>query len=263
MIDALRADDAVAAAGLSAGFGWPHRVADWAMLLRLGHGVAWREDGALAGTAVWFPLGPDHASIGLVQVAPGLQGRGIGRQMMRRVMAQAGPRSLVLHATVEGAPLYASLGFAVAGVVEQWQGVVTRADAPGLPVRRGTAADRAAIVRLDAAATGLQRAAVVDACMADAAVMVMGGAYAMRRAFGRGQLIGPMVAPDGATGAALLHALAEPGFLRLDVPAGTLAAEMTALGLRSVEPVQIMRTGTWPEPIGPARRFALASQALG
>jgi len=256
----LQAGDAGAAATLSAAFGWPHREADWAVFLRIGHGVAWREGGALGGTAMWFPFGDAHASIGLVQVAPGLQGRGIGRALMRSVMAAAGDRSLMLHATAEGAGLYASLGFVAAGVVRQFQGVVSRA-----PEGRRHEAAPSVIRALDETALGFARGAVLDAWMEGATVSVAGPperptGYALRRRFGRGMLIGPVVADGDAAAMALVASLTEPGFLRIDVLA---EAAVLGAGLACVGEVQAMTRGAWPKPRKAMRRMALASQALG
>lgn len=270
MIGALGPGDAAAAAALSASFGWPHRVADWEAFLALGHGVGWRDGEGLGGTALWFPLDDTHASIGLVQVAVALQGRGLGRRLMRAAMEAAAPRSLVLHATAEGAALYASLGFRAGEGVEQWQGTFTGMSAPDMPVRRGGTADRAAIGYLDRAATGLARGAVLEAWLADSASALAEPdaapvGYALRRRFGRGTLIGPLVAPDAATAAALVAALAEPGFLRLDLPVAglPLAGRLAAAGLCRVASVRAMTTGCWPAPVGPAWRMALGSQAVG
>lgn len=270
MIGALGPEDAAAAAALSASFGWPHRMADWEAFLALGHGVGWREGEELGGTAMWFPLDDTHASIGLVQVAATLQGRGLGRRLMRAVMEAAAPRGLMLHATAEGAALYASLGFRAGEDVEQWQGTFTGIGVGEVPVRRGGAADRPAIERLDRAATGLARCAVLAAWLAGSEWAMAGtdaapAGYAVRRRFGRGTLIGPLVASDEATAAALVAALAEPGFLRLDLPAAglPLAGRLVAAGLCRVGVVQAMTTGRWPSPAGFARLMALGSQALG
>lgn len=181
MIDELTMDDAVAAASLSAGFGWPHREADWVRFLDLGQGFAWRQDGLLAGTALWFPLGDDHASIGLVQVATGLQGRGIGRKLMEAVIEAAQPRSLMLHATAEGAGLYAKLGFQAVGALEQWQGLCTVPPVQGSDARPATADDLPAIYALDAAAAGVTRRNVLEWAMDGATVVVSGPAGALRR----------------------------------------------------------------------------------
>lgn len=284
MIDELTMDDVAAAAALSGGFGWPHRPADWGRFLDLGQGFAWRQDGVLAGTALWFPLGDEHASIGLVQVAPGLQGRGVGRKLMETVIEAARPRSLMLHATAEGAGLYAKLGFQTVSVLEQWQGICTvpanpepaRAGPPGAMssvqpgnVRLATADDLAAIQALDAMACGITRRNVLDWAMHDATVAIAGPAdaptgYAVCRNFGRGAMIGPMAATTEIVAIALAAFLAQPGFLRMDPPAGatTLKTWLGSCALVRVGEGQLMRRGIWPAPKG-AALWAPATQAVG
>ncbi len=269
MIDALTAADAAAAARLSAGFGWPHRRLDWDLLLRVGRGFGWREAGEAVATALWYPLGPDHASIGSVQVAAQLQGRGIGRRLMEAVMQDAAPRSLMLHATAEGAGLYAKLGFRVAGALQQWQGVYAGSSRPGGgEARLATPADRAAITALDQASRAA-RDDVLEVWMEGATVAVHGASgavtgYAVERSFGRGRLIGPLVASGEGTARALIAFLARPGFLRVDVPAD--AADLqdwcASAGLRCVDEVQLMLRGDWPAPHA-TRVWSPATQAMG
>jgi len=268
MLDPLRHGDATEAAALSAAFGWPHRPADWDLFLQLGQGVACRREGRLVGTAMWFALDDSHASISLVQVAPDMQGQGLGRRLMRAVMQDAAGRSLKLHATLEGAGLYAALGFTAGGIVEQWQGHADIPPCAATGIRAATPEDRAAISRLDQAATGLDRASVLDTVMREAVVAVAGlpGAvtgFVVRRLFGRGALLGPLVAPDEATAIALASFVAEPGFVRMELPGTPLKAWATAHGLACVGQVQTMTTGHWPAPTAPHTRIALASQAFG
>jgi GNAT superfamily N-acetyltransferase len=268
LIDVLTAADAAAAAALSAQFGWPHRQADWDLLLSIGRGFAWREDGIAVATALWYPLGPKHASIGSVQVAPHLQGQGLGRRLMEAVMQDAAPRSLMLHATPEGAGLYAKLGFREAGILQQWQGHYAEALEESGAARLAVPSDRAAITELDQASRAA-RDDVLGLWMEGAITAVYGppGAvtgYAVRRAFGRGQLIGPLIASDEATALALLTFLATPGFLRVDIPADAalLQAWCAAAALRSVGDVQLMLRGDWAAP-GATRVWSPATQAMG
>jgi hypothetical protein len=87
------------------------------------------------------------------------------------------------------------------------------------------------------------------------------------RRFGRGLLIGPVVAPSQAAAQALIgHCLqAYAGqFIRLDIlDRPGLGAWLAGLGLADVEPVRWMVRGTPPAPAGPGQLFALASQGLG
>jgi GNAT superfamily N-acetyltransferase len=270
MMDALQPTDAPAAATLSHRFGWPHRVADWEMFLTIGQGVAWREAGELVGTAMWFELDDAHATIGLVQVAPEMQGRGLGRKMMQAVIDAARPRALLLHSTAEGAGLYARLGFAPIGMVAQWQGDRRLTTAPSPGIRTATQADTDAILRLDAAATATRRGAFLGKWLQDAVVKIIDGdtgivGYAMRRPFGRGLLIGPIVAPNENDAIALASALCRPGFLRLDIPASAtrLLAWAKTAGLSPAGEVQGMTLGNWGLPDPGIQRYGLATQAIG
>ena len=68
---------------LSVSVSWPHRAEDWAMLLHLGRGWVARDPiGRVLGSAMWFPFGPQVASIGMVITSPRLQENGAGRQRL-------------------------------------------------------------------------------------------------------------------------------------------------------------------------------------
>jgi GNAT superfamily N-acetyltransferase len=264
----LATTDLPAAQRLSAGLNWPHRHEDWALLLALGEGVAVTDpDGTLIGTGMWWPHGPDHATIGMVLVAPNRQGRGIGRRIMTALLDAAAPRALMLNATPAGLPLYAALGFAPAGEIHQYQGSWTGARhcPPGL--RPGTAADLPGFTTLDAAAVGAPRPHSVAALLAAGTAMARndGAGFAIARHFGRGTVIGPVIAPDEAAAIPLVTALAEPGaFTRLDIPATAtaLSGQLAAHGLARVDTVIAMTRGTW-QPAASPHRYALMAQALG
>ena len=93
-------DDIPALHALSIGVQWPHRPEDWAMLIRVGHGVV-AEDaiGRVVGSAMWWPMGPDLARIGMVITTPRLQEQGAGRWLMQQIAGPIGARDKVLTAT--------------------------------------------------------------------------------------------------------------------------------------------------------------------
>lgn len=263
MFAVLTTADAGDAARLSAGFGWPHRMEDWQAMLRIGHGLGLRDAAdELVATALWFPFGPDHATIGLVQVAPSQQGRGIGRRLMQAVIEAAGVRSMSLCATKEGAGLYASLGFVSQGYIVQMQGEMTVSAT--LPTASATMEQMRVF---DTAGTGLDRRAMLVELARDGLAIVSDGidGFALRRRFGRGVVIGPIIADSELSAVSLAASLRAPGLVRVDVPEAvtTLRAELTSLGLTAMSTALQMVRGDWPVPSGAVRCYGLASQALG
>jgi GNAT superfamily N-acetyltransferase len=271
----LAAGDLAAAQGLSAAVGWPHRVEDWHFALSLGEGIALQRGGRLVGTAMTWKLGPDWGTLGMVIVAPALQGRGLGRGLMAAAVAQLERRGIQLHATPAGAPLYRSFGFAPALAVRQHQGAAfsmgLHPPRPGERLRPAGRADLAVLSALDAAATGMARGHAIAALIEEAEGIVLdrGGVasgFAMLRRFGRGQVIGPVVAPDPEAARLLVaHWLGQRqgAFLRIDVTEDSaLSPWLEAAGLPCVDLVTRMVRGRPPAPAA-VRSFALVSQALG
>ena len=84
------------AAALSASFGWPHRQEDWSLMLRIGEGLKLQADGRLQGTIMWWSLGPEIASIGMVMVRHDLQGQGSGTQLMHAAVPDGMSRGMSL-----------------------------------------------------------------------------------------------------------------------------------------------------------------------
>ena len=272
----LLAADLPAAQALTAAVRWPHRLEDWAFCHALGDGVAAELDGRLAGAALGWRYGPRFGTLGLVVVAAAAQGRGLGRALTGRVLELLGERSILLHATEAGLPLYRSLGFAPAGLIRQHQGTAFSSELvplpPGQRLRPLGRHDGPALAALDAQATGMMREAMIEALLplSDGVVLDREGeaiGFALIRRFGRGQVIGPVVAPDAEAARALIaHGLgARQGqFIRLDVDAeGPLSPWLESLGLTNAGLGQGMVRGVAPRGTGGVTRFALVSQALG
>ena len=274
----LSASDLEAMHRLVQQMSWPHRTADCALLLELGRGiVAIDAADQVVGVGMWWGFGRDTATIGMVLVAPEHQGKGIGRALMSALIAEAGSRALALNATAEGLALYEKLGFSRIGLVCQHQARLAGAAGgpaiPMVPVRRAVAADHRALYALDAAAFCADRSELIGRLLAAGEAWVVGdGArptgFTILRDFGRGQMIGPVVAADEDDAIALVAAAAgasRPGVLRIDIPAGALrlAAWLTAAGLPAIDTVTTMLRGAWPAAQGGVQRFGLALQALG
>ncbi len=248
------------------------------MALRLGSGVAAEEDGRLIGTALRWTYGTADARIGMIVVDPSDQSRGLGRRLTQAALRPLRGRSVTLHGTPAGLPLYASLGFEAVGAVRQLQGAALRPGVPALragerlrPIGRS---DPALLAALDRAATGWDRSRVLAALLQAGRGVVLDRAgtirgFALLRRFGHGLLIGPVEAPDAASAKALiLHHLGSHAgqFIRIDVPEETgLVPWLLRLGLADAGVVTFMRRGPAPPAHrrGQARVYALMSHAFG
>lgn len=269
---------------LSIAVGWPHRAEDWQFLRETGSGiVALDEIGRVMGSAMWFPQGEGMATIGMVITSPRLQANGAGHWLMQKVMRECDGRDFRLNATRAARRLYMSLDFRTEKKVFQCQG---QARLPGGPyaipdrceVRPLARADLDAAIALDALSFGVARAAVIEKLWdqsqgfgmfrEDALV-----AFALCRRFGRGHVVGPVVAPcdDDAISVVRPHLENHAGkFLRLDTYSGcgTFSAFLSRSGLPIFDTVTTMSLGRSLDEYSSAdvetgTTFGLASQALG
>ncbi len=157
-------------------------------------------------------------------------------------MALAEGRPLRLVATKEGLPLYEKLGFVTTGEIRQHQGEVRPLDRPD-GVEDMQAGDLESLKALDREAYGADRSALIDALVRHGKIAVIRKgetieAWAAIRPFGRGEVIGPVIAPDAKTACALIafHAASRPGaFLRVDTGSETgIAPWLSEIGLPHV-----------------------------
>ena len=267
---------------LSVSVVWPHRPEDWSLAIRHGHGFVARDEiERLVGSAMWFPLGDSHAAVGMLITAPRLQVQGTGRWLMGLITEQTGERGLVLNATRPAYRLYISLGFMPMAPVFQHNGEVTGTPDMGqLPALTGASLrpfapqDREAIMALDHGAFGLARPDVLAEVMelSHGTVLERNGrprGFALCRKFGRGHVIGPVVAETEAEALHLIAPLVaghRGQFLRMDTrtPDGPLRRFLVAHGMVHHDTVTRMSLGRpLPAPLGEARTFGLLNQAFG
>lgn len=259
---------------LSQEMAWPYRIEDWDVALQLGHGFVLQRGGSVIGTAAWWPYGETHASAGMIIIAKAAQGRGYGARLMDALLASAYPRTIALNSTAEGIMLYRRRGFVPIGVIQQHQGVPNEHyEVPQSCLVRATAtSDFEAITRLDREATGVDRQRMLDRLVqsGDGYVLQRDGmarGYAISRLFGRGHVIGPVVAESPTDARALIEAvLARLGrvFVRIDTSASSQLGDwLEGLCLQRVGDATTMILGTQPPSTGPARTFALANQSFG
>jgi GNAT superfamily N-acetyltransferase len=257
---------------------WPHRASDLDLFLSLGKGwLALDEIGRPLSSAMYFPMGDDFAMFGMMVTPPRLQAQGAGRHLLRRILRDCAGRDLRLSATRSGYRLYENAGFTPVGVIRQQQGLARPIrlpdPVPGLELVPVGAGHAAAIAALDAHAYGADRGAVLAALLAVSSglVALRGGVpvgFALMRRFGKGLVIGPVVAEDDAMAMALVAPLAQQGagqFLRLDTPVESehFSAFLAAAGMGVFDTVTEMRVGPQRRATSGAVTYGLASHSLG
>jgi GNAT superfamily N-acetyltransferase len=272
---ALREEQLPQALLLSQALNWPYRPDDWRDALGLGHGLGVEVDGRLGATALWWPWGERHATCGMIIVAPHVQGRGVGRALMGALLHQAGDRTVLLNSTVAGTRLYEQYGFVPFGRVHQHQAPLTRAPPPPVAeanVRWMGPDDVPALNDLDCEASGMERRRLLDALVTAGRVAVVApgarpSGYACVRRWGRGVVIGPVVAGDAGDARTLIATLLQGHvgeFVRLDVTDESgLSPWLAELGLPRVDGVTSMARGPLPLRSQHHTVLALASQSLG
>ena len=258
------------ATGLSQTEHWPHRQEDWEMLLVLSVGTVALRGSQVVGTALRTDYGGDVSTMNMIIVAQSERGQGLGRKVMEAVMDKSADQELRLIATKEGLPLYEKLGFKAEGDISQCQGN-TCAVAPHVSdVYSASEADLNDIIQLDTRYTAADRSRLLRWLAQNATLAVIradGGeitSYAALRRFGRGHVIGPILAPDAAQAKDLIQHFAAPlrdAFIRIDTDTSLdLVPWLESIGLPCTGTGVRMRKNakTHPRPA-----FGLCSQALG
>jgi len=269
---------------LSIGVSWPHRAEDWWMLRETGRGVAALDEiGRVLGSAMWFPFAEDFASVGMVITSPRLQAHGAARWLMDRVLLETGDRSLILNSTRAARRLYLSMGFIAEATVYQCQSLASPPPSAPLPdgasLRGVGNADLPELVELDRKAYGADRTALMKRLTANSkgvALLRSGriAAFSLCRPFGRGHVIGPVVAANDADATAVTrpHVADHVGrFLRVDTSqsGGAFFALLARSGLPVFDTVTTMSLGRrwttqkWTADGARPIIYALAAQALG
>ena len=247
-LDTLAAADTHACWQLSQALRWPHREADWQQFISWakahGTALAVRADGQLIGCGLAWQWGHEQGSIGMVIVDNAWQRRGIGKRLFKGLLQALEGRDVMLQATAQGRPLYESLGFAAIGHARQFHGhwqPPTEA-APTVPITTDNLArllqpqDLPALLAYDQRERGLARPALLQALLAQmdanerCAVSVdeqgrLCG-YGILRRFGRGWVVGPLLADGADRAVALVKRLTQErtgDFVRIDLAADTRA----------------------------------------
>ena len=260
---------------LSEALNWPYRQEDWQFALQLGQGLAVEVQGRLCATALWWLYEDAFASCGMIIVSSAMQHQGIGSLLMEELLRQTQGRTIILRSTREGRRLYERMGFLSYGEeVSQHQGILAAAPpkTPTADIRPFRAADLPIVCQLDRRASGMGRARLVEALVARGSVVLMErsgiiSGYACIRRWGRGVVIGPVVAGTTADAKALIeaHLASQAGnFVRVDVPETSgLSPWLVEVGLSRVNQVTSMLRGHPLRTSADATLFALSSQSMG
>ena len=242
------------------------------MSLSLSSGVVALDGDRVVGTAMMTSFGERSATVNLIIVDRQMRGRGLGRRLTAAALALAGDRTCRLIATEDGLPLYEKLGFSATQEIYQHQGFV-EVSQPLVGIEWADAAGLAELTALDSLAYGGDRQALLTqiARTGQFAAMRRAGsivAFAAVRPFGRGQVIGPVVAPDEELARQLIRFVAasrDGQFLRVDVPGDSdLSHWLESLGFAHVGGgVAMSRGNSGAQQSQRPRTFALASQAFG
>ncbi|MFF9324414.1 GNAT family N-acetyltransferase [Streptomyces sp. NPDC014776] len=271
--------DLDACANLSENRGWPREEHKWGFLLTAGTGYGIDDpDGGLVSACVVTEYGtrerPALAAIGMVLVAERHAHQGVGRRMMRHILAQQGTTPLTLHATPNGRPLYEELGFKTTGRAEMLRGHLTADDAEvAVATRAATAEDLPAILRLDEEVFGADRTHIVTRLPAFADQLrvaeedgrIIGYAAAWPNM--DTHVVGPLIARDTRTAKALMTSLAahtdRPLRTDIDVRHEELLSWAKEHGMASVAFNAVMTHGITELPGDWSRRFAPVTVAAG
>ncbi|MCJ2180933.1 GNAT family N-acetyltransferase [Novosphingobium album (ex Hu et al. 2023)] len=274
-LDTLTADDLPQAVALSSALGWPYRLIDWQFAHGLGHGLALRHEGRLIGTALWWDYGATIATVGMIIVDEACRGRKLGSRLVDALIEQTQGRSIILNATLDGVELYRRRGFAGFDTTCQHQGPaqpdMSAPDSANVAAARK--ADLPSLAEIDRQATGMDRTGLLSRLCETGNIFTLRDGtgqlcgYAVCREFGRGHVIGPVIAPDVSGAQALISVPLRQfsgQFVRVDTAASTgLSPWLAAQGLAQVDTVEAMVRGDRPQTSPNRHVFALCSQSLG
>lgn len=230
---AMHGSDLPACHLLTQKLGWSHRLEDWQEGLLLGQGLVAIVEDKVVGSILYWRWGSQTATVGFVIVDNSFQGLGIGKQLMMSVLEQLDTVRIQLHATKMGEGLYARLGFVPAGTIYQYQTasllpLVSARSISDLHFREAKVTDLSQLVAYDFIANEMERSTLFAHLIHKQQIWIAEGktgefrGFAARRLFGRGWVIGPVIAQDSRDAQAIMSYLLAPlvgQFVRIDTAA--------------------------------------------
>ena len=277
-IERLTRADIEGGLALSLAAGWNQTADDWAFFIDHGHSVGCRDgEDRLVATASALPQGDRCGWLSMVLVDADHRHRGLATTLVDDGVAwlAQGGRVAVLDATPEGEPVYRRSGFVGGFGFARWQGegggLLGTTKAHAQDTVAAVAHDHADIVALDAAATGLDRGALLHDFLARPTTRAWLAAdrsgFVIARTGRRACQIGPLAAANDADALALLDAAlaAREGAVFIDVPdhRSVLVAMLTQRGFTRQRPFTRMATVAGPVLVAPERAYAMAGPEFG
>lgn len=278
IIELLGVGDANSIISLSRSVGWDYTLGEVQVFLSAGTCYGHRRDsGRIVSCAGLFAYG-GLASIGAVIVHPELQGQGLGRALMQRILDGVECVPTMLVSTVEGAKLYASLGFQTVSHIHklvsklpiQWSN-------ESIEDRRLSSLSETQlddVIRLDEQVVGANRSELLRSrypalqngvVLRDDDGMLRG--YAMTVCRNNLLIVGPVVASNHASALAMIRHQTKgwQGVVRVDVPSAQvdLVNSLIALGMQEEERPPIMLRNAHTLPGDRNHLYAIAAQAFG
>ncbi|MGV9776179.1 GNAT family N-acetyltransferase [Streptosporangium sp. NPDC003464] len=253
--------------------GWPAEYRAWDLLFALGE-VYGIDDpaGGLAATVALARYGGTLTTVGGLLVARRHGRRGLGCGLMRYATERAEAASIWLTATEYGRRMYADLGFRVTGTCTRYAGRLRSGGRPGGPSREADLSDLPAVVALDTEVFGAGRTELFTRLFSAAEqIRLVEGPAGVRGFAGLwrgvdGPVVGPLVAEDSGTAAALLSGLAPavdgPVRIDLDGHRPELRAWLEEHGLRETGGTAVMVHGD-DLPGDRTRLFTPVTGAIG
>lgn len=259
--------------------GWNQTEADWRIFLDLGAVFAIRDRGRIVATAATLPYGRKFAWISMVLIAGEYRRRGLATQLMERCIETITAVGLVpiLDATPAGREVYLGLGFQDSWPFQRMllkgRAKTSEGTSP-LEVEPVTDKDWNELCAYDAKWFGADRSAVLSRLRgrlpeAEALVRRSGkiAGFLLGRKGRRAAQIGPLVADDPDTAAALLEyaagAVALPVYIDVMDDKATLIERLRSTGFVHERPYTRMMLGRSESFQDLPHTFAVAGPELG
>jgi GNAT superfamily N-acetyltransferase len=279
--------DIDAGLALSDAAGWNQTADDWAIFIRNGHAIGFRDDAdRLVATAVSLPYGASAGWISMVLVADAWRHRGLASALMAACVERLRAANIVpiLDATPAGAAVYARIGFAAGFEIDRWEWKAASAPvdaalgamaSSALAIRAADASELDLIVALDRASNGLDRRFLLEGFLSRPGTRAWlsgtGRGFVVARQGRRATQIGPLVAGSESEAVELLAAAfvsagASAGrdvFLDLPRARAALRGWLEAQGFVRQRPFVRMSLGAAQPPTLGRTCFVLAGPEFG